>query len=59
MTLEHFALANEWWDDRKEITIDGFDKAKKYTVEDILQGIIILIFVDIPTRKKKFCRLRS
>ena len=35
MTLEHFALANEWWDDRKEITIDGFDKAKKYTVEDI------------------------
>ena len=35
MTLEHFALANEGWDDRKEITIDGFDKAKKYTVEDI------------------------
>lgn len=36
MTLEHFALANEWWSNRKEITIDGFDKAKKYTVEDIV-----------------------
>lgn len=33
MKLEHFAPAVEWWDNREEITIDGFDKAKKYTVD--------------------------
>ena len=35
MKLEHFAPAVEWWNNREEITIDGFDKAKKYTVEDL------------------------
>lgn len=35
MKLEHFAPAIEWWNDRKEISIDGFDKAKKYTIEEI------------------------
>ena len=35
MKLEHFAPAVEWWNDRKEITIDGFDKSKKYTVDEI------------------------
>ena len=35
MKLEHFAPAIEWWDNREEITIDGFDKAKKYTVEEL------------------------
>ena len=24
-----------WWSDRKEIQLDGFDKAKKYTVQEI------------------------
>ena len=32
MKAEHFAPVIEWWDDRREITEDGFDKAKKYTV---------------------------
>ena len=36
MKIEHFAPAMEWWDDRKEITVDGFDKAKKYTVDEII-----------------------
>ena len=31
----HFAPAIEWWNDRQEICIDGFDKAKKYTVEEL------------------------
>ena len=35
MKLEHFAPAVEWWNDRKEISEDGFDKAKKYTVDEI------------------------
>ena len=37
MKLEHFASAVEWWSDRQEITIDGFDKAKKYTVEELAE----------------------
>lgn len=35
MKLEHFDPAIEWWDNRQEITIDGFDKAKKYTVKEL------------------------
>lgn len=35
MKLEHFASAMEWWDNRKEINVDGFDKAKKYTVQEL------------------------
>lgn len=35
MKLEHFAPVIEWWNDRKEITVDGFDKAKKYTAEQL------------------------
>ena len=35
MKLEHFAPAVEWWNDRQEISVDGFDKAKKFTVEEI------------------------
>lgn len=34
MKLEHFQPAIDWWSKREEITIDGFDKAKKYSVED-------------------------
>lgn len=36
MKLEHFAPAEEWWSNREEITIDGFDKAKKYSVDEIV-----------------------
>ena len=35
MKLEHFAPAIEWWSDRKPIEIDGFDKARSYTVEEL------------------------
>ena len=37
MELKHFAPAMDWWDNREEITIDGFDKAKKYTVDEIAE----------------------
>jgi len=36
MRLEHFAPAKEWWNNREEITIDGFDKARKYGVDEIV-----------------------
>ena len=35
MKVEHFAPAIEWWNDRKELTVDGFDKAKKYSYEQL------------------------
>lgn len=35
MKLEHFNPVIEWWNDRQEINIDGFDKAKKYTVSQL------------------------
>lgn len=35
MELKHFDPAMDWWNNREEINVDGFDKAKKYTVEEI------------------------
>jgi type I restriction enzyme M protein len=35
MKLEHFDPVIEWWNNRQEIIIDGFDKAKKYTVKQL------------------------
>lgn len=35
MELKHFNPAIEWWNNREEINIDGFDKAKKYSVDEI------------------------
>ncbi len=35
MKKEHFAPVIEWWNDRKEIQEDGFDKAKRYTINEI------------------------
>lgn len=35
MKLEHFDPAVKWWNDRQEIQRDGFDKAKKYTLQEI------------------------
>lgn len=33
--LEHLDLVSSCWENRKEINIDGFDKVKKYTAEEI------------------------
>ena len=35
MELKHFDSAANWWNNREEINVDGFDKAKKYTVGEI------------------------
>jgi type I restriction enzyme M protein len=36
MRLEHFEPAIKWWKKREEISIDGFDKAKRYTVKELI-----------------------
>lgn len=35
MKLEHFNEALEWWENREEIEVDGFPKAKKYVISEI------------------------
>lgn len=36
MKPEHFEPAITWWNNRQEISEDGFDKAKKYTVQEFI-----------------------
>ncbi|MBR4254894.1 MAG: hypothetical protein IKQ16_07395, partial [Lentisphaeria bacterium] len=35
MKLEHFAPVVEWWNNRQEIVVDGFDKAKKFMASEL------------------------
>ena len=39
MKLEHFQPVLDWWNDRREITEDGFDKAKKYTAQQLTEEL--------------------
>ena len=39
MKVEHFAPVVEWWNDRKELTVDGFDKAKKFTAAELAEEL--------------------
>lgn len=39
MKLEHFAPVVEWWNNRHEITVDGFDKAKCFTVQQLTEEL--------------------
>ena len=35
MELKHFDPVVEWWNNRQEIALDGFDKAKKYNAQEL------------------------
>ena len=37
MKLEHFNDVLNWWDNREEIEVDGFPKAKKYSTDEIVE----------------------
>lgn len=37
--LEHFNPVVEWWNDRMELTVDGFDKAKKFTARELAEDL--------------------
>ena len=39
MKLEHFAPVVEWWNNRQEIAVDGFDKSKKFTVQQLAEEL--------------------
>jgi type I restriction enzyme M protein len=35
MQLAHFQPCIDWWNNREDITVDNFDKAKKYTAQEL------------------------
>ncbi|MCI6205179.1 MAG: type I restriction-modification system subunit M [Lachnospiraceae bacterium] len=37
MKVEHFDPVVEWWNNREEIVVDDFDKAKKYSASEIAE----------------------
>jgi len=37
MKLDHFNDAINWWENREEIEVDGFSKAKRYTIDEIVE----------------------
>ena len=39
MKPEHFAPAVEWWDNQRELAVDGFDKAKKFTARQLAEEL--------------------
>lgn len=39
MKLEHFEPVIKWWNNREEINTDGFDKAKKFTVQQLTEEL--------------------
>ena len=39
MKLGHFDPVVQWWNNRQEITVDGFDKAKKFTVQQLTEEL--------------------
>ena len=53
MKLEHFDKATEWWVDREPIEIDGFDKARKYTIQEIIDNDYNLDLCGIPHEEEE------
>ena len=39
MELKHFDPVVQWWNNRQKITVDGFDKAKKFTVQQLTEEL--------------------
>ena len=36
MNINHFAPIMDWWNSKEAINIDGFDKAKKFTIKELI-----------------------
>lgn len=53
MKLEHFNPAFDWWENRTEIEVDGFFKAKKYTVEEIAEKNYNIDFCGFPHEEEE------
>lgn len=38
MKLDHFNPVMEWWNNKQEINVDGFDKARKFTAKQLIDN---------------------
>ena len=39
MKIEHFGPVIHWWNKREEISVDGFDKAKKFSARELAEDL--------------------
>lgn len=53
MKLEHFNEVVEWWHNRQVIELDGFDKARSYTVKEIVDRQYNLDLCGFPHEEEK------
>ncbi|HDR1021547.1 TPA: SAM-dependent DNA methyltransferase [Pasteurella multocida] len=53
MKLEHFQEVMEWWHNRQAIEIDGFDKARKYSYQEIADRQFNLDLCGFPHEEEK------
>lgn len=52
MKIEHFENTISWWDNREEIEVDGFPKAKKYSIEEIEERNYNIDLCGIPHKEE-------
>lgn len=53
MELSHFDDVIEWWNSRKEIQIEGYDKAKKYSLAEIEKSNYNLDLCGFPNKQEE------
>lgn len=53
MKLEHFEEVFKWWDNREEIEVDDYPKAKKYTIEEIEERNFNIDLCGFPHEEEK------
>lgn len=59
MKLEHFNEVVEWWGNRQVIEVEGFDKAKSFTLKKFPTVNTTSIYVAFLTKKRKSFRLMN
>lgn len=53
MKLEYFEEVLKWWDNREEIEVDDYPKAKKYTIEEIEERNFNIDLCGFPHEEEK------
>ena len=54
MKLEHFNDALSWWESREEIEVDGFPKAKRYSIDEIVERSYNIDLCGFPHEEEVF-----
>ena len=53
MKSEHFAPVVEWWNDRKELSLDGADKARRFSATELAERNYDLDLCGFPHEKEE------